>query len=571
MRDGVELSANLYHSDPLPAPLLLTRLPYDKDGDSFQAPLMPSIGRLVAAGYSVVVQDCRGTFGSDGHFVPFDADVEDGEDTVRWITAQSWCDGAVGMFGSSYLGIAQWMAAVTGVPGLRAIAPAYAPPDPYDAFVSTGGAMQLSATTEWSAGMYLADARRAEARGEPVSADADALAAALADPRAFDRVLPTGAVPELAEAGGWWTDWMAHPSRDEYWAARSVRDRIGDLRIPALHIGGWFDLYIAQTSATFLQVQRELPADIAAEHRLIIGPWDHLGGNGVYRDRDFGVSASVAAFDVTGAYLQFFDRWLRERDDALAGSARVRLFLMGADRWIDADDWPLPGTRWTEHHLSSGPCGANTASGDGTLSTETADVERADVMVADPRDPVPTAGGATLPMDPGFGGPVEQSAIESREDVLCFTGPVLAEPLCVIGPVRLHAFVSTSAADADVAAKLVDVWPDGRAISLCDGFLRLRFRDGAEAEQPVRAGEVMEVEVDLGPTANVFLPGHRVRLDIAGSNFPHYDRNTHTGRAIAADGPADLLVALTTIHSGPTQPTRLILPVVDRPATASDY
>jgi putative CocE/NonD family hydrolase len=210
--------------------------------------------------------------------------------------------------------------------------------------------------------------------------------------------------------------------------------------------------------------------------------------------------------------------------------APVKIFVMGIDQWRDEQDWPLPDTQWTDVHLTSAGH-ANTADGDGVLATEPPTGSGYDTYLYDPRRPVPTAGGACLPMTPGFGGPVDQRTVAGREDVLCFTGPVLEEPVEVTGPVSLTLFVSSSAVDTDFTAKLVDVFPDGKAINLCDGILRVRYRNGLATEELMKPGTVYEITIDMTATSNVFLPGHRIRLDVSSSNFPRYDRNTNTGAA----------------------------------------
>lgn len=513
MRDGVELCADVWLAAESPVPVLLTRLPYGKDGDSFTAPLMPPIERMTAAGYSVVVEECRGTFGSDGEFRAFEADVEDGEDTVRWLARQPWCDGSIGMFGSSYLGYTQWMTAVTGVPALRAIVPAYSGSDPYRGFNGAGGVQQHSGFRDWSASLFAERELRAARRGEPARPWTD----------------------------GWWQDWGAHPIRDETWDRRSVRDRLDGVRIPALHVSGWFDLFVGETLATYERAQQVLPPELAAEQRLIIGPWDHLDGSGVYRDRDFGPTASVSAADPVGAYLRFHDRWVRGREDALADDPRVRVFVMGHDRWHSAEAWPLPGTVPTPYYLGA----------DGTLDLTPSDRDAEHAYTVDPDDPVPTTGGASLPMDPGFGGPVDQAPLDDRHDIVRFVSAPLTAEVQVVGRAVLRVFVATSAPDIDIAARLIDVDPDGRALSLCDGILRLRYREGTDHEAPAMAGEPVEVEVDLAATGNAFLPGHRIRLDVSSSNFPHYALNERV------TSPAQV-----RLLTGPAHPSRLILPLV---------
>ena len=567
MRDGVGLAANVWRPAEGTAPTLLVRLPYSKDSAILGQGALPNVLALLEAGYALVVQDCRGTHRSEGEFVPHMADRHDGEDTVAWITEQPWSDGTVGMYGPSYLGMVQWETAVTGAPGLKAIAPAYTSIDNYEApWYSPGGALSLSLLTMWNAMMYTADAQRSLAAGEgSVAVDqVQQLGQALLAPEALNDVLPTAEVPVLAAYGKWWDDWMAHPSHDAYWDAMELTPELKNVTAPALNIGGWYDLYIGQTLRTYTTARQKAGTAQAREgQRLIVGPWDHLSASGVYPDRSFGPPADAQMMGLTDLHVKFFDHWLRGDTTALDGVAPVKIFVMGIDQWRDEQAWPLPDTRWTDLHLTS-TGHANTADGDGLLTPEAPADTGHETYLYDPRRPVPSAGGASMPVTPGFCGPVDQRTVAAREDVLCFATPVLDEAVEVTGPVSLTLFVSSSAVDTDFTAKLVDVFPDGRAINLCDGILRTRYRGGLATEELMEPGRVYEITVDMTGTSNVFLPGHRIRVDVSSSNFPRYDRNTNTGGVIAHEGEEQMIPAINHIHHGPNHPSRLVLPVIDR-------
>ncbi|MEI5519780.1 CocE/NonD family hydrolase [Streptomyces brasiliscabiei] len=565
MRDGVALAANVWRPTEGKAPTLLVRLPYSKDSMGLGHDIMPNLLALLEAGYAVVVQDCRGTYRSEGEFVPHMADRADGEDTVAWITEQPWSDGAVGMYGPSYLGMVQWEAAATGAPGLKAIAPAFTSIDNYEApWYSAGGALSLSLVTWWNAMMYAADAQRSLAAGEGTVAQLQELGQAALSSESLNDVLPTAEVPVLAGYGKWWDDWMACPSHDGYWDAMELTPELRNVTVPALNIGGWYDLYIGQTLRTYTTAcQKAGTAQAREEQRLIIGPWDHMAGACVYPDRSFGALGTPQLMGLTDLHVKFFDRWLRGDATALDGVAPVKIFVMGIDQWRDEQDWPLPGTTWTDFHLTSAGH-ANTADGDGALTTEAPVGAGRDTYLYDPRRPVPTAGGACLPMTPGFGGPVDQRTVAGREDVLCFATPALAEAVEVTGPVSLTLYVSSSAVDTDFTAKLVDVFPDGKAINLCDGILRTRYRGGLASEELMEPGAVYEITVDMTGTSNVFLPGHRIRVDVSSSNFPRYDRNTNTGGVIARESEGQMIPAINHVHHGPNHPSRLVLPIIDR-------
>ena len=448
MRDGIQLATDAWvPAGGSPAPTLLVRLPYSKDVTALYAyGLAPNIFALVEAGYAVVVQDCRGTFRSGGEFTPMFNEASDGADTVAWLLEQPWCDGNIGTYGASYLGFVQWASASVSN-RLKAIAPAVTTTDYYSTpWYSEGGALSLHAIQSWTTLMALADAQRAVGAG---SGDPQALmdlAGMAAEPEPHLAALPVRARPLLEKQWQWWAEILAHPARDEYWRDLSVAEHFEDITVPALNIGGWFDIFVNSTVRTFTGLRaRGGSAEARDGQRLIIGPWDHLNSTGVYPDRQFGMMADAMAADLTGQHQRFFDRWLRGQADALAGSAPVRIFVLGIDQWRDEQDWPLPDTSYVDYYLHSSSR-ANTASGDGELRAEPPGDERADTYLYDPLRPVPTLGGRVMsPSTANAAGPVDQQRAESRDDVLCYSTPVLEHPVEVTGHVSLTLLVSSSA------------------------------------------------------------------------------------------------------------------------------
>ena len=566
MRDGVRLATDAWIPAGGPAPVLLVRLPYGKDMIGLYAyGLVPNFFALIEAGYAVVYQDCRGTFRSGGEFAPMVNEPSDGADTVAWLLEQPWCDGNIGTFGASYLGFVQW-ASASASDQLKAIAPAVTTTDYYATpWYSEGGALSLHAIQTWTTLMALAGAQRAMAAGSGDPQALMGLVGMAADPGAHLAELPVRARPLLEKQWPWWAEILAHPARDQFWRDLSVADRFADITVPALNIGGWFDIFASSTARTFTELKkRGGSADARDGQRLIIGPWDHLNSTGVYPDRQFGLMADARYADLTGAHQRFFDRWLRGRAGALDGSAPVRIFVMGIDQWRDEQDWPLPDTSYVDFYLDSSGR-ANTADGDGGLRGAPPDSEHADTYLYDPQRPVPTLGGRVMsPATANEAGPVDQRRAESRDDVLCYTTPVLERPVEVTGHVSLTLFASSSAPDTDFTGKLVDVFPDGRAIFLTDGILRARYRHSLADPELLTPGQIYEVAIDLSVTSNVFLPGHRIRLEISSSNFPRFDRNTNTGGTITEDREEDVQVAVNRIFHGPGHPSRLVLPVIDR-------
>ena len=565
MRDGVELATDTWVPDQVPAPTLLVRLPYGKDLTALLAyGLMPNLFALIEAGYAVVYQDCRGTFRSGGEFVPMVNEPNDGADTIAWLVEQPWCDGNIGTFGASYLGFVQW-ASASASPHLKAIAPAVTTTDYYTTpWYSEGGALSWHTVQSWSTGMALAETQRAVTAGTGDPQLLGDLAAVVGNLQPHLEALPLRD-QLLEKVWPWWGDLLGHPGRDQHWQDLSVIDRAESLTVPALHIGGWFDIFVSNTARSYTELKaRSGSAEAREGQRLIIGPWDHLNSTGIYPDRQFGMMGDAITQDLTGHHLKFFDRWLKQAGGP-DGSAPVRIFVMGIDQWRDEQDWPLPGTEYVSYYLNSSGR-ANTADGDGELGTDAPAGTAADTYLYDPRRPVPTLGGRVMnPSTANAAGPVDQRPAEARDDVLCFTTPALTEPLEVTGHVSLILHVSSSAPDTDFTGKLVDVFPDGRAIFLTDGIMRARYRNSLAAPEALTPGEVCELSLDLSVTSNVFLPGHRIRLEVSSSNFPRFDRNTNTGDVIADDDADQAMVAVNRVWHGPDHPSHLVLPVIRRP------
>lgn len=567
MRDGVALATDLWIPDGGPAPALLARVPYSKDvvvGGNFAYSLHPDPFALLEAGYALVWQDCRGRFRSDGRFVPLVDEPNDGADTIAWIASQPWCDGNVGTYGASYLGLTQLASASTNPPALKAIAPTATSSDYYRApWYSPGGAMSWHTMQFWATMMAATDELRAVSNGTGDKELAAALAGAMV---AQDGYLSEPADNEMvAKVLPWWSEWLSHPSRDEFWQDLSVLDRAENITVPALHIVGWFDLMVDATVRTYRELRaRAGTPEARGGQRLIIGPWDHMSFDGFYPDRQFGLATAAVMSNLTQAHLDFYDRWVRGQATTSDGHAPVRIFVMGIDQWRDEQEWPLPDTTYVDYYLSS-VAGANTADGDGRLTTVAPTADASASYTYNPADPVPTAGGRLLSYAAANAtGPADQRAVEARADVLCFTSAVLDEPVEVTGHVTLVLHVRSSALDTDFTGKLVDVYPDGRALYLTDGILRARYRDSLSEPRPLVPGQTYELVVDLSVTANVFLPGHRIRLEVSSSNFPRYDRNTNTGGPIAEERLADAVRATNTVLHGPAHPSRVILPVISR-------
>jgi uncharacterized protein len=522
MRDGVRLSANVF----LPRasekfPVILARTPYGKG-----AALTPAYHTFVDRGYGVMVQDVRGRYASEGQFRPLDQESNDGFDTLTWIAKQPWSNGRIGMVGGSYLGIVQWKVAVLNHPNLKAISPVVSGWDDYrDRFYSRGGAFKLGHRMLWVRDNY-------GARGRAVP-----------DLASFIRRLPLRAMDQAA--AGETVDLVQraldHPDYDAFWKSISTRERIDHVRIPVLSFAGWYDNFVQSDLEAFAALRRNgVPA------RIVVGPWPHnmsIRFEGV----DFGKEAGAP---VRRMQIEWFDHWLK--DQPLKPQAPARLFLMGANTWREENEWPPARAQQTAFYLH----GRESA-----LRRRKPGEEAPRTFVYDPKNPVPTLGGAVCCNPAAFPwGPRDQRPVEGRPDVLVYTSNPLRNPLEVTGSVQAMLWVSTSAPDTDFTAKLVDVAPSGMALNLIDGILRLRYRNSLEKEEPATPGEVYRIAVDMGVTSHLFQPEHRIRVEISSSNFPRFDRNPNTGRAIAAE--MELRTARQTVYQDRARPSHVILPVI---------
>jgi hypothetical protein len=358
-------------------------------------------------------------------------------------------------------------------------------------------------------------------------------------------------------------DWLAHPDYDDYWKQISIDEHDANILVPAYHLGGWYDIFLGGTLRNYMHIKARGGSE-AARHgqRLIVGPWFHGPLTGKTGDIDFGPHArsNDTAFHIDELRLQWFDYILKDSANALQHEKPVKIFVMGRNAWRDEDDWPLARAKETRYYLHS-EGNANTLSGDGVLNTTAPAAEPADKYTYDPGDPAPTGGGGLCcdgrRMPPGA---FDQRPVEARSDVLVYSTPAFREDTEVTGPISVELYASTSAVDTDFTGKLVDVWPNGYAQNLTDGILRARYRHSPERAEFLNPGEIYKLNVDLVATSNVFLKGHRLRLEISSSNFPHYDRNLNTGENQGSS--ARIAKAVNRVYHNGEHPSALILPVV---------
>lgn len=530
MRDGVVLSANLYRpSGAGQFPTILVRTPYGK-GKAITAGYQAFVDR----GYAVVTQDVRGRHDSEGEFTSTQQEGPDGSDTIDWIARQSWSDGKVGMIGGSYVGIVQWKAALQNNPHLKAIFPVVSGYDDYrDRFYSTGGALKLGHRLSW-----MADNLRA-----PGFAPADFQNYIWHLPLNSSDAAATGQRNAL-----YYQPAIAHPTYDDYWKASSVREHLDKIKIPVFSMGGWYDNFAQSDLEAFSALRAA-----GKQAYTAIGPWPH-NMSIPFAGVDFGPNSK---FPVLEVQLDWFDRWMKDKE---FHRAPLKIFVMGKNEWRDEKEWPLRRAKLTPLYFASKGY-ANTVYGNGELARRAPLRDSTDKFSYDPLKPVQTLGGAVCCNPKIFQwGPIDQRPVEQRKDVLVYTSHPLKHGMEVTGPIRVQVYVATSAPDTDFTAKLIDVFPDGNARNLTDGLLRLRYRNGLEKPVPAVPGEVYGISIDAGVTSNVFLSGHRIRVEISSSNFPRFDRNLNTGRP--QNGETEIRIANQTVYHGRRHPSHILLPVI---------
>jgi hypothetical protein len=561
LRDGTKLYADIYRpSGGGRYPVLLQRIPYGKHKPRYRSYYLEPV-RAINRGYAVVIQDVRGRHVSEGEFYPYRHEPQDGYDTVEWCAAQPWCDGNVGMFGISYHGATQWLAAVERPPALKAIIPGVTSDSYYDSWTYLGGVFQVFWISHWAAAFALDDLGRRAERSPQAAAT---LRQWLCNPYALSNHLPLKAMSALREVAEYYYDWLDHPTYDAYWKALAPRERFAEIAVPALNIGGWFDGFLRGTIRCYEGVRAGGATEVARrQQHLLIGPWLHGPLPPAYSGQGyFGEAASAEAIDLHGIQLAWFDHWLKGEHNGVDTDPTTYIFVMGENAWRSEPVWPPPNAQTHTYFLRS-EGKANTLHGDGWLSLESPRAsEPADHYLYNPLHPVPTQGGAHLSGIPSIfdTGVQDQRPIEARADVLVYTSAPLERDTEVTGHVSVTLWAATSASDTDWTAALVDVHADGSAYNVCDGILRARYRDSLEKTSLIHPGEVYQYQIDLGPTSMLFRKGHCIRLAISSSNFPAYARNLNTGGDPNAESEAR--PALQTVLHDAAHPSCLLLPIM---------
>ena len=607
---------------PLPGrfPVILERTPYGKtvvsrSELSVKEPTAKSradVARFfVSRGYVVIYQDCRGRYGSEGEFVKYLSDGLDGYDACAWIVRQPWCNGKIGTMGLSYAAHTQGALACANAPGIAAMfldSGGFA--NAYQDGIRQGGAFELKQVT-WA---YKAAFESPTVAKDPIrvkalqAIDIKGWFARMPWKRGHSPLTPA---PEYES---YVYDQWEHGTFDAFWKqlgiyAAGFYDSFSDA--PMVFMSAWYDPYPRSATDNYIALSRKKKGPV----RLILGPWTHGDRTLTYAGEvDFGAAATIdgnLAPDFLALRLRWFDCWLKGARNGVAAEPAVQLFIMGGGtgrrnqqgrmdhggRWRAEKDWPIPDLRNTKYYLHGDEvrAGGDVGSADGArggdagggapgiwrLSTQLPAIGAASVSYDfDPEHPVPSIGGTITSGEPVMrGGAYDQREgprffgsrepympLAARPDVLVFETAPLENDMEVTGPIVAKLWISSDRPDTDFTIKLIDVYPpnedypDGFAMNVTDGILRVRYRKSWEKPEPLQPGEVAQVTVEAFPTANLFKRGHRIRLDVSSSNFPHFDVNPNTG---AAEGTGlTRAVARNTLYLDRHRPSHVILPII---------
>jgi hypothetical protein len=548
MRDGVQLvSDHYYPPQPGPQPTLLMRQPYGRDIASTVVYAHPTW--FARQGYNVVMQDVRGRGDSEGDFYPFRNESADGADTIAWVRQRPESNGRVGMYGFSYQGMTQFLAAAEQPEGLLCIAPGMTACDLYHGWFYQQGALRLASTLGWGLQLLKEDARRRKLREA-----SDRLEQAWAQLSAQTSVLPIRAHPALHGEGlpSYVLDWLDHDSPGEYWAALDVSKRLDKICVPGLHISGWYDMFLRGSVDGFLALREFAGSEFARENQyLLAGPWVHIPWGDRIGAGDFGPEALI---DTDMILLRWFDHWLKDAG-TFEGEPNVCHFVLGENRWREAETF----RREAEYTLFLHSEGrANSRKGNGTLSDVSPGAdEPCDIFVHDPEVPVIAPGGAAA-----SSGAFDQAAVEMGNNLLVYSAEPLEKPLWVFGIPRIVLYCATSLGSADFTAKLARARPNGAVDFICIGIARSSF---LFAETGYSADKVHRWEFSLEPTSCRFNRGDRIRLEIASSAFPLFDRNPGSEVPSCRATSWDWRRSTQFVFHGQDRPSALYLPASEDP------
>lgn len=547
MRDGVVLRADiLLPADSGRFPTLVYRTPYSKEPALRE---YKTFEKAVARGYAVVVQDVRGRYASDGEFNAYWNEGRDGYDTIEWAAKQPWSDGNVGTFGLSYPGAVQWLAAVENPPHLKAMVPAMTFSTPRN-FIYSGGVFDGS-WLDWIWFNIAPDLHRRKELPGPRTRK-EAATAWEKEHQRLQEFLPLRDLPDLKDISPFYYEWLSHPAADPWWDWAELRNKYHRVHAAVLNLSGWYDEAYGPDGAT-TNFNGLLPArrtEKDARTRTVIGPWTH-GGQEESRsgEREFGPSAAI---DYDELILRWMDHYVRGINNGADRDSRVRIFVMGKNVWRDEDAWPLTRARSESFYLVSKSASDRTGSLVPSIAT---DFYTDSTFLSDPTKPLTDPYSAY--------GAHDYRSLAGRSDTLVFDTEPLSTDLEVTGPIRAEIYVSAPCRDLDLWVRLLDVAPDGTAFNLMSpglDVLRASYRNESLQPEYLEPGKIARLSLDRLLTSNVFLAGHRIRVQLSGAFFPHFSRNLQTG-ASEATTKETIPCQIRVLHDK-EHPSRVILPVV---------
>lgn len=559
MRDGTKLAVDVYRPDaPGKFPTVLIRTPYNKESyGSVYSPFLPQ------RGFVVVVGDVRGRYASEGEFRPNRDDGwgenQDGYDTVEWAASQPWSNGQVFVTGASYMGSTAYLTLPTQPPHLIGGQVHVMALDPFHERFYNGGVFRLW-LYNWVARTIAPDLARRALADDPDKLEEvlEELETISSDPSELQKRLEAlpltpapifGDIPEF----GFYHDWVVNNTDGPYWADRNVKAMASRVNVPVVHVGGWYDIYAQGTINAFKTFQEQGGPGARGKQRLIMGPWSH---SSQFRDQ-------VGSLHFPGATMNSLElllRHLKAFTEGIPGfedEPPIKIYVMGDNVWRYEWEWPLARTKYTPYYFREEPVGSiDSLNGDKLLSPQAPEgMEEPDSYVYDPLDPVPTLGGRTLYLPDG-----PRDHREADRQSITYTTPPLEEDIEITGPVTAVLYASSSAPDTDWVVRLSDVYPDGTSINVTEGILRASYRESMQNPTPIVPGEVYEYKVDMWSTSQVFKKGHRIRVSITSSNFPHYARNLNTGEN--SNTSSEVATAQNTVYHDSIRPSHIILPVI---------
>lgn len=562
MKDGVKLATRIYRPvDNNRYPVLLARTTYYSGafGDT-EVGDYRELGKIMAKkGYVVVIQDVRGLYGSEGEWRLFKDDASDGYQTVIWLNEQPWSNGKVGTFGTSALGMAANLLATTNPPGLKAAFVQMAPSQFHEEIIAEGGVYRHELATRW---MYFINSTYSIKMLQQGKIDEETYTKIMDANKAFPDLFwhtPVNRFPYLSD-NPLFTTILDHYIQDDYYDYYDIPSNFSNIKIPIYHLGGWFDTFLEGTMKSYLGLQQNGGEGAKGNQKLLMGPWVHqdFGQNGIDGDSAF--------FEGDEIYLitemeRWFDYWLKDIDTGVMDEDPIKYYTMGANEWKTTKEWPIAGEDNEKWYFNNEKSNSATSINDSLLSNKPPLIDAKNQYKYDPKNPIVTIGGRNF-LDELGQGPLDQRPAEVNS--LTYTSEPFTEPLEIGGTVTATLYVSSDAIDTDFTVKLTDVSPDGISYLLSEGALRMRFREGLDREVFLEDGKVYEIEINLHETSHVFNEGHRIRVAVASSNFPRFDRNSNTGNPLGVDSEEDFVIAENTVHIGPDHLSHIELPVIKK-------